>query len=264
MFWFKKKKLVVDCFTWDEAAFKVYPVRKAIAHFPEAIKKMPPFETMNDNNTNIEVPLATLKQCTGITGLYRYGAIIPFWRDYICQPHKALVEKNSAFGLLSGNKQPDEHPRIQYRGMFENFTNVKITGVWNFVEPKGTKFIVMPAVYNLNNFNYNFISPPALTYFDLQAQCNLQLFVRNDSPDFTILAGTPMLHIIPLVDSDREVEYKTHLVDVDEFTKKGDVPWNFPEIGAGVRNLRYKKLMEEKEKMDKIEKQSKCPFGFGK
>lgn len=264
MFWFKKKKLIVDCFTYDEAAFKVYPVRKALPFYPDVIKKMPATVSLQDNQTGIDVPLATIKQCSGISGLYKYGAIIPLWTDYICQPHKALVEKKSAFGLTAGNKQPVEHPRAQYPGLFDNFVNVKITGVWNFVEPSGTKFIVMPAVYNLNNFNNNFIVPPALSYFDIQSQCNLQLFVRKDSPDFTILAGTPILQLIPLVDTDREVEYRKHLVGVEEFTKKGEIPWNMPEVGVGVRNMRYKKMMEENKQMDKIEKKSKCPFGFGK
>jgi hypothetical protein len=263
IFWFKKKKLVVDCFTWDEAAFKVYPVRKALPFYPDVIKKMPASVNMQDNQTNIDVPLATIKQCSGITGLYKHGAIIPFWTYYICQPKK-YSEKNSAFGLSAGGKQPVEHPRVQYPGLFEDFVNVKITGIWNFVEPTGIKFIVMPTVYNLNNFNYNFIIPPAVSYFDLQSQCNLQLFVRKDSPDFTILAGIPILQIIPLVDSDREVEYKNHLVDVNEFTRKGDIPWSMPEVGTGVRNMRYRKLMDDNKKMDEIEKKSKCPFGFTK
>jgi hypothetical protein len=263
MFWFKKKTIVVDCFTWSEAAFKLYPVRKALPFYPDVIKKMPASVTMQDNQSNIDVPLATIKQCSGITGLYRYGAVIPFWVDYICQPKKAL-ENKSAFGLSSSHGQLSQHPREQYSGLFDNFVNVKITGVWNFVEPTGVKFIVMPAVYNLNNFNYNFIIPPALSYFDLQSQCNLQLFVRKDSPDFTILAGTPILQIIPLVDNDRKVEYVNHLVDDKEFIKKGDIPWDMPSLGTGVRTVRYKKLMDNNKKMNQIEKNSKCPFGFGK
>jgi hypothetical protein len=263
MFWFKKKTIVVDCFTWNESAFKLYPVRKALPFYPDSIKKMPAAVTMQDNQSNIDIPIATIKQCSGITGLYRYGAIIPFWTDYICQPNKSL-EKQSSFGVTSLHGHFSQHPRQQYPGLFEDFVNVKITGIWNFVEPTGVKFIVMPTVYNLNNFNYNFIIPPALSYFDIQSQCNLQLFVRKDSPDFTILAGTPILQIIPLVDNDQKVEYVKHLVDENEFIKKGDIPIDMPSLGTGVRNVRYKKLMEENRKMDQIENKSKCPFGFGK
>jgi hypothetical protein len=88
------------------------------------------------------------------------------------------------------------------------------------------------------------------------------MFVRKDSPDFTILAGTPMVHLIPITES--EVEWKTHFVSFDEWCKvEGTIPQSFPEIGTGSRNNRYKKLMKEKEAMDKMEK-SKCPFGFGR
>jgi hypothetical protein len=264
MFWFKKKSIVVDCFTWSESAFKLYPVRKALPFYPDIIKKLPTSVTMQDNQTKIDFPTPTIKQCSGITGLYRYGAVIPFWTDYICQPNKAV--ENNALGLTSlYGGGLSHHPRQQYPGLFEDFVNIKITGIWNFVEPTGVKFIVMPTVYNLNNFNYNFIIPPALSYFDIQAECNLQLFVRKDSPDFTILAGTPILQIIPLVDTDRKVEYVNHLVDMKEFLKKGQIPNDMPSIGTGgVRNMRYKKIMDENKKMDQIEKKSKCPFGFGK
>ncbi len=266
LFFFKKKKLVVDCFTHDRAAYELYPLRKATPYYPETIKKMPGFVKTQDKETNVDINIATIKQCTGITGLYKHGAIIPFWTDYVCQPHKCIVEKRSRLGVAEGMAQQTltEHPRIQYPGLFDDFVNVKFQGVWNLSEPNGTKFIVMPAVYNLNNLNNNFIIPPALSYYDIQSQTNLQMFIRKDSPDFTILAGTPILHLIPLIDSDRQVEYKTHLVDIEEWTRVGQAPHNFPQLGAGVRNARFRKLLKEKEEMDKMEKKSKCPFGFSK
>ena len=264
MFWFKKKKIVFDCFTHDRAAHDVYPIRKAMPYYPDTIKQMPPTVQVTDPNTNIDVPASTLKMCSGINGLYKQGAIIPFWTDYICQPHKAIVERNSRLGVADGYHQDriHEHPRIQFNGMFDNYVNVKFNGVWQIKEKSGIKVLIIPATYNLNNFNYNFIIPPSLSYYDLQTQTNLQMFVRADCPDFTILAGTPIMHLIPITEN--EVEWRTHLISLEDWCKiEGDIPMSFPELGTGSRNNRYKKLMKEKEEMDKMEK-SKCPFGFGK
>jgi hypothetical protein len=260
MFWFKKKKVVFDCFTHDRAAHDIYPIRKSMPYYPEVIKQMPPTVTMTDPRTNNDVPASTMKLCSGINGLYKQGAIIPFWDDYICQPNKAIVEKKSRLGVSS--QEVHEHSRVQFPGMFDDFVNVKFHGIWHIKEKTGIKVLIIPATYNLNNFNNNFIIPPALSYYDLQTQTNLQMFVRKDSPDFTILAGTPMMHLIPITEND--IEWKTHLVTFDEWCGvQGNIPLSFPEIGSGSRNTRYKKLMKEKETMDAMEK-PKCPFGFGK
>jgi hypothetical protein len=263
MFWFKKKKIVMDCFTYDEAAYNLYPIRKAMPYYPDTIKQMPLTVKTTDKVTNVEFPMPTMKLCTGISGLYKEGAIIPFWTDYLCQPKRCIVEKKSRLGLADGdaNHAIVEHSRIQFPGMFEDFVNVKFHGIWHVREKTGVNVLLIPATYNLNNLNYNFIIPPSLSYYDLQTQTNIQMFVRADSPDFTIMAGTPMIHMIPITEN--EVEWKRHLVSREEWMAvQGKIPLSLPQLALN-RNARYKKLMKEKEAMDAMEK-PKCPFGFGR
>lgn len=263
MFWFKKKKIVFDCFTYDKAAHDVYPIRKAMPYYPEIIKKMPMASKVNDHSTNVQFDMPTMKACTGINGLYKQGAIIPFWTDYVCQPKRHAVENRSKLGLADFDAQQrlSEHPRIQYPGMFEDYINVKFGGVWHIREKTGIKVLQIPATYNLNNLNYSILIPPSLSYFDLQVQCNLQMFVRADSPDFTIYAGTPMLHLIPITEN--EVEWRRHIVSHADWVKiEGEVPVSFPQLGNDRYN-RYKKLIRQKEQMDAMEA-PKCPFGFGR
>lgn len=263
MFWFKKKKVVIDCFTYDDAAFNLYPIRKAMPYYPDTLKQMPMAASTVDTSTNIQFTMPTMKACTGITGLYKHGAILPFWTDYVCQPKRAIFEKKSKLGLADGHAQRGlvEHQRIQFPGMFEDYVNVKFSGVWQIKEPTGLDVLLIPTTYNLNNYNYNFLIPPAMSYYDLQTQLNLQMFVRADSPDFTLYAGTPMVHLIPI--TEREVEWKKHLVTHEEWIKiQGKIPLSFPQLG-GSKHIRYNKLVRQQQEMDAMEA-PKCPFGFGR
>lgn len=260
LFFFKKKKIVVDCFTWNEPAYQFWKIRKAITYYPELFKKMPSEFWMPLTESNVRLPSPTIKRCTGINELYKHGAIIPFWTDYVCQPKDAmrqqsrLGEVDSAVrGIIA------EHPPKQFEGLFNNYVHIKFGGVWNLVEKTGIKFVWIPATYNLNNHIDNFIVPPGVSFYDWQCQTNLNIFVRKDSEDFVIKAGTPMVHIIPI--TEKEVEYKCHLVTEQEWRTKNTIPLNFPQI-LGTRNNRYWKEKEEAERLDKLEK--KCPFGFGK
>lgn len=39
MFWFKRKKIIVDCFTYRKSVFELYKIRKSIHFYPDVIKK---------------------------------------------------------------------------------------------------------------------------------------------------------------------------------------------------------------------------------
>lgn len=262
IFNFKKSKITVDCFTYDETVYQLHKIRSAKLYYPELIKNMPNDLVINDPNTGVEIPLPTIKRCTGINELYKHGAIIPFWLDYVCTPANALAGK-SRLGVTDDKKMPTiaEHPPKQFEGLFNDYVHIKFGGVWNIVEKTGVKFLWNPATYNLNNHIHNFIVPPAVTFYDWQCQTNLNMFVRKDSPNFTLTAGTPIVHIIPL--TEKEVEYKCHQVTYEEWCAKNTIPLGFPTI-LGTRNIAYWKLRRQSLEMDALEKKGKCPFGFGR
>jgi hypothetical protein len=207
--------------------------------------------------------MATLKQCTGINELYKHGAIIPMWLDFIAQPREAMQNKSAIgdtaslmdFNLLTW------HPKVQYPGLLENYIHVKFFGRWNVVEKTGIKFIWMGATYNLNNQNENFMVPPAITFFDTQIQTNLNIFIKNDVNNFSIHAGTPIVQIIPL--TEKKVDYKCHLVSEKEYLSKFPIPHEFASTSLS-RWTKWFKAKNESARLDAEETKSKCPFGFGK
>lgn len=265
IFKFKKSKVTIDCFTYSRVAFELYKIRKAVLFYPETIKKMAPSYPSKDRATNIEILSPTVKKCTGINGLYTKGAIMPLWLDYVTQPRSYSIGE-SDLGVTDPQWQPriQQHDNKQYPGLFDEYHHVKIGSVWNLVDDTGMKFIWMPAVYNMeeHGLNSKIIVPPGLTYYDEQPQTNINLFIKKDADNFVLRAGTPLIHIIPL--TDKEVEWKCHLVDHEEWVTKNKIPPDMSMHYEGVRNNRYSKDKSLAEKMDAEEKKGKCPFGFGR
>lgn len=263
LFFFKEKKVVVDCFTSDASAYKFYKIRKAVSFFPDDIRKMPSDIPITDRRTNIEFPLPTLKRCSGIIEHYKHGAIIPLWMDFICSP-QTFAQGKSALGAADEAYAEgfNQHPSIQWQGMFEDFHQLKFLNPWRFKDTSGIKYAWGPAFYNLQKHIDNFVVPPGIMWWDFQDQANINIFIRKKAEKFTIVAGTPMVHFIPL--TEREVEYKCHLVSPLELEKLATIPQSFPTISSASRNNKFFKARAEAERMDKLEEKSKCPFGFGK
>jgi hypothetical protein len=265
IFKFKKSKLVVDCFTYSRAAFELYKIRKAVLFYPETIKKMAPSFPMKDRQTNITIEVPSVKKCTGINGLYTKGAIMPLWMDYVTEP-KTYTRGESALGVTDPqwSHRVQQHESKQFSPLFDGYHHIKFGSVWNMVEKTGIKFIWMPALYNLEEYGLNdkIIVPPGLTYYDEQCQSNINLFIKKDAENFILRAGTPLVHIVPL--TEKEVEWKCHLVDMQEWIDKNTIPPDMSMHYDGIRNNRWTKEKAIYDKMEAEEKKGKCPFGFGR
>lgn len=254
MFFLKRSKIVVDCFTDKESVFNLYKIRKATAFFPDEIKNVPAMVPSCDQQTNIEFEMPTIKRCNGIQDLYKNGAIIPFWTTFISQPKKHS-EGQSTIGMLTVPYSFNTHPKIQYPGILEDCTHVKFSGVWNLREKTGIKFVWQSAFWNLLHHKDHFLVPPAIVDYKRQAQTNVNVFINNNCEKFTIEGGEPMVHLIPM--TEKTVEYKCHLVTEKEFDKINPVPNDYGFLATSRFNKYYNHLNKSKE-MDKKEK--KCPF----
>ena len=253
LFKFKQSKITVDCFTHDKAAFEVYKIRKSVYYYPETIKDMEANFTTTDRATNINYTLPTIKKCSGINSLYKHGAIIPLWADFISQPVD-YVAGNAAVGIFFNPEQAGSHDPRQYPGIMSEYFNVKIPGAWHLVEPSGINFLWQAATWNLDNQNKDVIIPPGVLDFKWNAQTNLNMLVKKDLSSFKLIAGTPIVQIIPL--TEKQVEYQCHLVSAEEYWSKTPQPGHFKSM------LRWKKEKEKAAKLDAEEKKGRCPFGF--
>jgi hypothetical protein len=258
LFFFKKKKIVVDCFTAMESVYNLYKIRKAITYFPEQIKALPTYIEVKTQNGNVKQKISTLKICNGLTELYKVGFIIPMWADFIANP-KTAAAGQSALGVMSRHYFFESHPIEQYEGLYRDHMHVKLVSPWRFKETTGAKFTWNAASWNHQEHANNFIINPGVLWFDTQSTTNINMFINKKAEDFTIHAGTPMVHVVPV--SDAEVVIKNHLVCIDEWVKLDAIPNDYHQTSFNRLGSYYKDL-EKSNEMDR--KESKCPFGFGK
>lgn len=252
MFWFKKKKIVVDAFTVYRSVYDLYSIKPAVFYFPEQIKRLENSYIETDSTTNVEYKLPTIKKCLGILDLYKHGFILPMWTDFVCQPQKA-AENKCAPGLMQSPFMFNVHDKRQFSGLFDDHIVMKLVSPWMFREKTGVKFLWTTPSWNRVHEN-NFSHLPAVVSYEYQSQVNVNIFINKKSEDFILTSGTPMVHIIPL--TEHKVEFRNHLVDIkDKEYQKLDIPYEY----SSLRPDRYKRWVKEK-----TNQQTKCPFGFGK
>ena len=253
MFWFKRKEIVVDCFTPLQSVYELYKIQPAMKFFPEEFKNLPNYLDEIDPTTKIKYQTGTIRKCIGLQDLYKQGFITPMWTNLISEPKNSILNK-TAVAMIGQPYGFEMHPKRQYAGVFEDYLHIKLKGVWKLKESTGVKFMIQGPVWNLHNHHKNFVVVPGIVSYNYMSQTNVNLFINKNSDDFCIDSGTPLIHTIPLTDN--KVTIRTHLIDDKEYSKIG-IPDDFDFI----KPERYLRWVKQKEKQ---EQESKCPFGFGK
>jgi hypothetical protein len=256
MFWFKRKEIVVDCFTIHRSVYELYKPHYSIKYFPADIKKIPKSFKYIDDSTKIEYDGSTIRSCIGLIEHYKHGITLPMWTDFICQP-KTAVAGETAIGLMGNPFYFSSHPKNQYPGLYEDHIHVKLGSPWLFREKTGVRFLWNQATWNLSEHWKHFLVLPGTVSYDVQGQTNVNIFIDKNSENFKLTAGTPLVHITPL--SENKVKIKTHLVSYEEH-QKISVPEDYMMVPGGRRYLKY--ISDKKREHERDS--PKCPFGFGK
>lgn len=253
MFWFKKKEIIVDCFTIHQSVYELYKIRPAIKYFPEEAKAMPNFYDEIDQNTKITHQAATIRKCIGLINLYKQGFIMPMWTTFLSEP-KSSWENKTAVAMVQMPFHYQIHDRKQYGNIFEDHIHVKLEGPWRLREKTGIQFVWNSPTWNLHKQTHNFTVVPGSVSYDYQSQTNVNIFINKKPDRFTIEAGTPLVHMVPV--TDKVVKLKHHLVSQQEYSKVG-----IPDEYDMIHPERYTRWIKEYESNNP---KAKCPFGFGK
>jgi hypothetical protein len=253
MFWFKRKKLVLDAFTNLPAVHEFFPITSMKESYPDWWKKLPALIT-TPNHVGLEFPGATIKKCDGVLALYARGFNIPLWSDIIIE-----TETDGSFKYQTAmtwkNNPITEHHRDQIGPEFDNLIHMKIYNAWLFNEKTGVEFYFAPSWWNQIQLLPNMFVPPAIVNYKYQAGAEINLFLPKIQNRLELLAGQPMVQLIPL--TEHNIEVKCHLITTEELRKKSGID-SVHAVTSFHNHYKLKKLaMQAKEK-------AKCPFGFGR
>jgi hypothetical protein len=204
LFFFKKKKIVIDCLTNKIAIFDLFPPVKNIEVKPDWWKKLP-------SAVDVEIPeafgatkkQATIKRCDGILELFKTGFVLPLWSDMtVITTRDGNLAADSSAEL---NVIIETHPRFEYGEEFDSYIHAKFVSPWFFREKTGASFYMTSAFWHQTQNWKNIIQTPGVLNFRDNIATNINTFLPKRDFKIYLKAGTPLVHFIPLFDYDYEI-----------------------------------------------------------
>lgn len=252
LFFFKKKKIVVDCFTDRPYVMDYAKIDYANKFIPQWWKDLPATHLKRGDIT--EMP--TMKTCAGFVELYKHGFIIPMWSDLAIEvapttEKEKKIRWHFSDQLTTGTVHSD-YQRGSYLPTNE-YEHFKIGSPWYLKCNRDVYFQFVQPTYNFDHPEVANILPGIVNYKYQHATAINMIFKKTDKfAKYMFNFGQPMVHIVPI--SEEHVELKHHLVSGEEMRNMFDRGESARLSFRNGYNL-LRKLKIEKEK-------SKCPFHF--
>ena len=215
MFLFKKKKLVVNCFTNRQEVASYAPIKHAHAFYPEWWKSLP--KTMPTHNGTIQS--ATMKTCAGMRDLYQQGLMLPMW----CDLNMDVGEVgNVSFRYQYADEKSIVETHIaEQRGGFANenlYQHVKLLSPWRLTCDEEIPFMWVEPTWNMQDLTQYRVLP-GVTEFKYQHATHINMmFPRKPQEVSTVLIpfGTPLVQMVPV--TEREIDIRV-IEDAQMFTR---------------------------------------------
>ena len=258
LFKFKQKTIVVDAFTCDQTVYQTNRIDPFNKKLPEWWKNLP--------TPNIDVMTATMTQnmrgCVGFTDQFKRSFIYSSPFDIGVSIDIGIPNEQDAVQIIYATANPDfgniggVHVSDQYTGMvdFSQWRHYKLGNPWRFKTKSDIKFFCSDPMYHKTGRGY-FALPGMLDFkYNTGMFINCLFNMENRKAiNYHIEFGQPLYQITPI--TEKNVEFKHHLISPSEYKDK------FPPTRVSFLHSfrKYRKTSTEME-----QKESKCPFGFGK
>jgi len=252
-FWFKKKEIVLDCFTHSGIAYQYAKPDFAYKFFPEWFLKLP--KTIKDEHGKIQAP--TIKRCQGFKRYYTANTIIIPSPFHFLLNIGSIDEKGYSWEINYPESVIGQHPLEQYQGLTsDNYQHLKIHVPWEFKTNKFVEFIWSDPVWNRSNL-LDYIVLPGITDYKYQNTAHVNMFAEyRDVPrQLVFTLGQPLAHLTPLSDCNLTIKY--HQISAEEMDRHGFISSKSSSFDGKPRYVTNKLVIQAAEKRDAIKR---CPF----
>jgi hypothetical protein len=243
MFFFKRKKVVLDTFTYDVSYYEHAKPQKATNFYPNWWKGVPKTSIERTQN-GLDIERPTIKSCPGFTDFYRKGIIIPLWSDLVIETHE-----NGSYTYAFADPTSQEivsHTSEQTGSQLSDLINIKLNPPWRFLEKTGIYFACIEPTWNYLDRNITMNILPGLVQYNINTSTAVNMFVPKDHQRLEFVYGDPLYHFIPL--TEKELEIKHHLISKKEYDKLNN--WSFHRFKFRNNHVFKKKMVKQ------------CPFKF--
>ena len=265
-FWFKKKKIILDCFTDNRFAYEYCKIAPAIHYYPEWYEDLPAFITPKKIMQNTP----SLRHCVGFTELYKKSFIIPYWTTSTILVDK--VNKTIRTKSIDQDTLFSDHDLNQINGFCNQPANNTTVGHLKFLSPwwiKSNKFVQFTwhnCTWGMDKL-YDLLALPAVIDFKYNRSTEINMVLDFNTAKDTMMyePGTPLVMLTPL--TDESIEIRTHYVNDSKINISRLRTFQLDPLTDNRRKLYQlkKKFINKVDKINEIEENDKkCPFGFGK
>lgn len=217
MFFFKKRKVVVDCFINSETTYNLFKIDRAIKFAPKEWKTFPGSITQKVNQNPISkltLEEPTIRKCIGVSNLFSKGFIIPSWTDFGLE-----VLKNGSYlkhDPMNGLHVGSHSPQTFWNDLYREYAHIKIYNPWLIRETTGVQFTWNQCDWHNTDRIDKFHVMSGVLDFQAQHGAHINAFMKKDSV-INVNAGDPLVHVIPITDYD--LDLRCHLTDQTEYLK---------------------------------------------
>ena len=179
----------------------LFPIERANKFLPEWFKKIGRGDLVGTLLDNEDVQ--TIRRCPAIIDYLSSGYILQSYSDMVFNRHEDHVHWNigvvNANIGLHPNQLIQQHSPKQTKGVPLNTAPtgeaLKLINPFYMRLPEGWSMLFLDPYYHFRGDGMKFL--PAIVELDKRWQVNFPFEFVNDNMDFTIEAGTPLLHMIP-------------------------------------------------------------------
>lgn len=246
-FFFKRPQVVLDCFTATPHVYDNAKINWGIKFMPDWWKRTP---------RQLENGDLTVKNCVGLTDLYKTSIVIPSWFEMRLRVHSKHDQEDLWYTWEGSNESivtDGSHADEQ----FEEFAvshahNIKLHSPWVFKTKEFVRFTWTQPTWNMRHMIEQLTILPAVVDYKYQHDTNINFLMLNKNQEFnvTIEPLTPLVMLHPM--TDKEIVIKNHLVDQKEYDRIHNVDKLFIKDNRALYTQR-------KRKTDMIEKLG-CPY----
>ena len=249
------KPLILNCYTADERVYNNAKINYATKFIPDWFKKTPNEVTLKNGTT-----VGSIKNCHGLTEMYRTAIVIPCWTDFTLEILSKDDEDLYRWTTPKHNFQvPPHHPEEQYQKFAgKDGTSIKLGSPWKFQCDEAVNFVWHQPTWNMRDILDKLTLLPATVDYHTQHNTEINYFlVRRDFERKVVLKGLEPLVMLQAMDA-RKVEIKNHLATEAEMSERFSwkLDFNLPSTSSRSRKL---KIIELQKRIEYLNSDEDCP-----
>ena len=250
------KPLILNCYTADEKVYHNAKINYATKFMPGWFKKTPNEVLLKNGDT-----VGSIKNCYGITEMYRTAIVIPCWTEFKLDILHKDNEDVYRWTTAKRDFEVEPHPQEQYQKFAgKDGTSIKLISPWKFQCDEDVNFVWHQPTWNMRDILDKLTLLPATVDYYTQHATEINYFlVRRDFERKVVLKGLEPLVMIQAMDA-RKVEIKNHLVTQAEMSER--FSWRFDfDMGTEITSrLRRRKTIDLQKRIEYLNSDEDCPF----